>query len=93
MPHKVDESKPYYLHNWHAEMGLVCTSKAVIGLMVSAYFVGYALGGLAYALPDRIGRKRSVMFGMLLSCFAQTVMILTNSFGMRTFMFFLMGVA
>ena len=61
--------------------------------MISAYYVGFAIGGLAYDLPDTYGRKWACLAGLLLSCLAQTVMLLTTSFWVRTAMFFLFGLA
>ena len=74
-------------------MDLMCMSRATVGLMVTAYFIGFGLGGLAYAMPDRFGRKRCIIFGLLLSCFAQTIMLITDSFALRTAMFLIMGLA
>ena len=93
MSYRVDKSQEYFIQNWYVEMDLLCTAAPTIGLMLSVYFIGFALGGLAYSLPDRFGRKRCIFFGLSLSCFAQTVMLISNSFGVRTFMFFLMGLA
>ena len=74
-------------------MNLLCESKTVIGIMISAYFIGFALGGFMYALPDKIGRRKSVLYALYLSCFAQTVMLLSQNFFVRTCMYFLMGLA
>ena len=72
-------------------MGLVCTPKATIALIFTSYFFGYALGGFAYAFPDRFGRKCCLILGLLLSCIAQTGMIMSHSFVVRSLMFFVMG--
>lgn len=60
---------------------------------MTTYFIGFAFGGLMYGLPDRYGRKRAVQLGLFMSCFAQTVMLLSNSFAVRSAMFFIMGLA
>ena len=48
-------------------MDLVCTAVSTIGLMVTLYFVGFVCGGLLYALPDKLGRKRALLIGCLFS--------------------------
>ena len=49
-------------------MDLVCASAATtVGLMVTVYFVGFAIGGLLYTLPDKLGRKKALLVGGLLS--------------------------
>ena len=72
-------------------MGLLCTARPTIGLMITIYFIGYGVGGFAFAMPDRYGRKKCLIAGLILSCFAQTIMLLSNDFVVRTLMFFLMG--
>ena len=72
-------------------MDLKCMSAATIGLMVTAYFVGFAINGLFFTIPDQIGRKKSVLIVMVLSCIAQTVILFVPNFVVRTAMFFLMG--
>ena len=68
--YKVDESYDYYINNWYIEMDLMCTPLTKISFMLTLYFVGSITGGLFAAIPDRIGRKKSVIYGMALSCLA-----------------------
>ena len=70
MNYIVDTSYEYYINNWYLEMDLKCFPEAKIALMVTAYFVGFAINGLFFTIPDNIGRKKSVFVVMLLSCFA-----------------------
>ena len=74
-------------------MDLKCMDPARIGLMVTAFFVGFAMNGLLFTIPDRFGRKNTVFVAMLASCIAQTLMILVPTFAMRTAMFFVMGLS
>ena len=74
-------------------MDLVCTPQKVIGLMVTAYFVGFTIGGLFYSLPDKYGRRKALVFGMLLSCIAQCIAIYIPTIWARSAAFFLMGLA
>ena len=48
-------------------MNLVCTPVATIGLMVTLYFIGFACGGMLFALPDKLGRKNALLIGCLLA--------------------------
>ena len=65
--YEVDKSYQYYLNNWYLEMDLLCMTPATIGLMISAYYIGFAIGGLFCAWPDKYGRRLSCMFGLLLA--------------------------
>ena len=60
-------------------------------MIITAYFAGFAINGLFFTIPDRIGRKMSVFYAMVASCLAQTVMIFSSSFYVRSAMFFVMG--
>ena len=91
--YKVDTSYEYYMNNWYVEMDLMCTPLTQISLMYMWYFVGTISGGVLAVLPDRIGRKKSVIGGMLVSLAAQTVMLLVPSILVRSICFFVMGVA
>lgn len=88
---KVDTSFKYYIDNWYLEMDLKCMQAATIGLMVTAFFLGFAINGLFFTIPDKYGRKWTIFFAMVLSCIAQTVMLFVPNFKVRTAMFFLMG--
>jgi len=59
--------------------------------MITAYFIGFAMNGLLSTIPDLIGRKKTILYSMIVSCFAQTVMLFVPNFYVRTLMFFVMG--
>ena len=63
----VDTSYDYYLNNWYIEMDLMCETSTKIAFMFTMYFVGNVVGGCLAFLPDRIGRKNSVIFGLIIS--------------------------
>ena len=67
LTYKVDRNYAYYLENWYLQMDLVCTPPATIGLVITAYYIGFAVGGLFFSFPEKYGRKRSVIFGMVIS--------------------------
>lgn len=45
----------------------MCMTPATIGYMISTYYIGFAIGGLFYAFPDRYGRKNSLILGLVLA--------------------------
>ena len=51
-------------------MDLKCMPSATIGLLVTAYFFGFAINGLFFTIPDQIGRRKSIFIVMLASCVA-----------------------
>ena len=61
--------------------------------MYSQYFIGRLAGGVLAVLPDRIGRKKSVLGGMLVSLLAQTILLFVPNLPVRSICFFIMGVA
>ena len=89
--YKVDVNYYYYFNNWFLEMDLLCRSPASIGIMITAYYAGFVLGGIFYRAPELLGRKKSVMISMGFSLVFQTWMMFTNSFMMRTLCFLGMG--
>ena len=89
----MDTSYTYYLKNWFTEMDLLCMTPATIGLMITAYYVGFAIGGLFFAFPDKYGRKMSLMMGLSLACLSQTVMIASSNYWLRFAMFGLSGLS
>ena len=57
------------------------------------YFVGTISGVFLAVIPDRIGRRKSVIGGMILSLTAQTVLLFVPDILVRSICFFLMGLA
>ena len=70
LKYMVDTSYEYYINNWYLEMDLKCMPAAKSALMITAYFVGFAINGLFFTIPDQIGRKKSLLVVMLISCIA-----------------------
>ena len=81
----------YYLNNWYIEMDLMCTPIANISFMYSMFFIGTISGALLVVIPDRIGRKKSVIYGMIVSIIAQVTMLLVPNILVRTLGFFVLG--
>ena len=91
--YKVDTEYEFYLNNWYIEMDLMCTPDSKISSMYSMHFIGIIVSCFLVVIPDRIGRKKSVIYGMALSITAQIVMLLVPNFLVRTACFFVMGIA
>ena len=87
----VDETYKYYFHNWYVEMDLICKTSAQIAMLASVYFIGYSIGASMYFLPDKIGRKKSVIFSLTLSMTAETIMMFVTDYHARMGAFFFMG--
>ena len=89
--YKVDKNYEYYFDNWYVQMNLMCIPEFQIGLLVTFYFIGYAVGALAFALPDQIGRKRSCIYGFIMCLVSETTMLLVPNYYVRLIGFFCIG--
>ena len=89
----VDTSYKYYLDNWYTKMDLLCESPATIGFLISAYYIGYTVGGVFWAFPDRYGRKFSTIFGLVMATVSQTGMLISHDYWVNWAMFFLSGLS
>ena len=74
-------------------MDLMCISPATIGFMITAYYIGFAIGGLFFTFPDRYGRKKSLIMGLAMSSVSQTIMIFWPNYWVRFAMFGLSGLS
>ena len=65
--YKMDEEASNFVVNWQQEMGLMCFDRSRISLMVTAYFIGFGMAGaFFFRLPDKWGRKKTmVVFGSI----------------------------
>ena len=72
--YRVNIDADYYLNNWFVEMDLMCESKVRTNIMVSARYIAFGIAGaLLFAVPDRWGRKKSLLL-------AATVNTMANPF-------------
>ena len=60
-------------------------------MMITVYYIAFAAGGVFYTLPEKIGRKKSVMLSVAISLIAQTLIVFNKDLRVRTFCFALMG--
>jgi MFS family permease len=73
-------------------MNWECFPKAKIALLISIMFIGAAVGGLALSsLPDRIGRKKTLMIIGSLHLGAQFGLLYGNDYTTRMICFGLLG--
>ena len=72
-------------------MNLVCRSPASIGLITTAYFIGYGFGGIVFYFPDKYGRRISSIGGLLLALLSMTLMLLLPNYYIRVAGFFFLG--
>ena len=89
---KVDTSSVNYIENWTQQMGLMCTDRSYINAIVTGYFIAYGLAGLLlYELPDKWGRKKTIMFFGSVHTACQFVIIFVPNYYVRFGTFALMG--
>ena len=74
-------------------MDLLCVTSASIGLMITAYYIGFVVGGFFCTFPDTYGRKKSCMLGLFMASTAMTVIIVSPNYWVRFAMFFLLGLS
>ena len=92
--HEIDWNSPYSIHNWVEQMNLIDTPKSIIGLIGSAFFLGWVIGlFFVPRLGDLYGRKYPMiacMFLQFISLFA--LLFNTNIYG-AIILLFLNGVS
>lgn len=74
-------------------MDLTCMPQAKIGMMITLYFVGILVSLPSSTLPDKYGRKKSVLYSGLLSMLGQTLIIFNPNYNMRCLGYFILGLA
>jgi MFS family permease len=80
------------IENWIEKLGLTCSSGWQIGLIGSAYFLGWCSTLLwVPPLADKHGRKPILMFGMLLNLVLLVVLLFSRSYQTTLAMVFLLG--
>jgi MFS family permease len=80
LDYKVDTSYQYYIDNWYLSMDLLCVEPTTVGLIASTYSAAFALGGILFFLPDRLGRKKSLLMCMAASLLFQLGAIWSTTF-------------
>jgi len=92
LAYKIDILYVNYIENWTQQMGLMCTDRSYINAIVTGYVIAYGLAGLLlYELPDKWGRKRTIMFFGSIHTACQFLIIFVPNYYVRFFGFALMG--
>ena len=84
---RFDQTDPEYIDNWIQKFNLLCKPPEYVGLIGSCYMVGMFIG--FFILPpysDSYGRRPIFICTMILSTFAQGVILYTTSIH-RLFLF------
>ena len=68
-----------YLDNWFLNLDLKCNTIASNNSILSFYFIGYGVGLIFYFLPDRLGRKRSLVYLSLMNIVAAYLTVFGQS--------------
>jgi len=68
-------------------MDMVCMPKTQISRMIAIYYIGFALGGLLYPLPDKLGRRFSLLLGFSASLACQYGAVFSSNYWVRTLCF------
>ena len=90
----MDESYRYYLNNWYVQMDLVCANKVQTNSMISAKYVAYGIAGLLlFAMPDRYGRKFTMVLNFAVHLAAQYLILFDSEYWARATGLILYGVA
>lgn len=64
-------------HNFITEYHMECASPSEIGFIASSYFLGWMIGSLIFSpLSDLLGRKKSIIAGLLLYFFGTLYLLL-----------------
>ena len=77
---KVDYTDDSSFHNWMSDQNLYCESHFMIGLFGSCLFAGFALLGLFLRLGNIYGRKKVLIFGIILQTILASVLLFSNNY-------------
>ena len=67
MEYKIDETYPLYLKNWQDNPDIMCRDEYELSIIPTLYTVCYSLGGIFFMIPDKIGRRLTMLFFSLVS--------------------------
>ena len=90
---RVDNSYEYHLQNWYLEMDLLCQSKVKTSFLVSARYIACGVAGFFFfALPERYGRKKTMLCSLMPSLVSQYVIVFSVNYWARLGGFILFGI-
>ena len=68
--YRLDTSYENYVQNWYSQMNLGCMSPTAGAQILSFFFLASICVGLFAFIPDRLGRKKTVLGALALSLLA-----------------------
>ena len=82
--YKVDTDYDYYFNNWFVDMDLVCVSTFKVNFIISAKYIVYGVVGLLFfAMPDKYGRKFTMILWLTVHVPAQLLLLFYSSYWAR----------
>jgi len=79
------------VYNWYSQLDLACLNTPAISSVNSFYFIGFGVGILLFALPNRIGRKRTMVWLLPLYIIASAITLYSPSLHLKALGYFLQG--
>jgi len=64
---------------------------STIKLLITIYFIGFALGGILFPAPDKYGRKWTIVLATFINLIGQFIALYSMSYGGKAFGLFLLG--
>ena len=88
----VDKSDPDHIENWVQEMGIQCTNRSQISILMTSYCLVSAFTGLLLSsLPDKLGRRTTMFYFVLANQMSQFLLIFWPNYWARLAGFVIMG--
>ena len=78
--YSVDWDDPLSLHNWIEKLDLICTPRWKLGMLSSAYFIGYCVTLLWFpVIADRYGRRPMFIAGAIMDLILYTCILYSSN--------------
>ena len=91
--YSVDTSNPDYVSNWQQQMGLQCTDRSTIQMILMPTFLFAGIAGLTLnQLPDRWGCQKTFKMFLTIHLLAQSCIIFSHSYWVRLFSLAVIGI-
>ena len=90
---KLDESNPLYLRNWQDNPDIMCRDVYELSLIPAMYAMSYAVGGVFFFMPDKVGRRLTMLIFSIVSMVAQLAIYFSPVFMVKVAAFGVYGLA
>jgi len=92
LEYHIDTDYKYYLNNWFDQMDLMCENPVQTNFMISLRLIAYGLAGILFFwVPDRYGRRPTLLINWAANLLAQYIMIFVPTYEARLIGFILQG--